>query len=134
MNENNINQVNKNNNVQTNNSGVFLTVIIFAIIMFLGWKFIIQPAAFPSNLQKYGTNAEYYAKKDLGKDCSESELTVEAIEEDDGIYIVKCTTTNTMLRNLYGATFYYGYKPNAAGTSYQHYVGSSISAVYSKLR
>lgn len=134
MNENNVNQVSKNNNVQTNNGGVFLTLIVFGIMIFLGWKFFVQPVFFPSNVQENGWEAEYYAKIDLGKNCSENELTVKAIEENNGIYIVKCTTTNTMLKGLYGSTFYYGYKPNAAGTSYQYHIDTSIGSIYSKLK
>ena len=84
-----------------------------------------------TNVQKYGFSAEFSAKQDLGQYCRENELQVKAIEENDGIYIVKCTTTNQNLIAQYGSsTFYYGYMPSASGSTYRHYTDTSKQKVY----
>lgn len=132
----------KYNNTLTNNvnlnvnrltfSDIFILIVI-VIIIFCFWKYIISPIFFPTNLQLHGRLAETYAKNYLGDDCREDELKVKAIEENNGIYIVECTTTNSDLIILYGSKFYYGYMPSASGNTYKQCAASSISAVYSRL-
>ena len=104
--------------------------IMIALILLGGYK-LFQPVFFPTNVQKYGYSAEFSAKQDLGQYCRENELQVKAIEENDGIYIVKCTTTNQNLIAQYGSsTFYYGYMPSASGSTYRHYTDTSKQKVY----
>lgn len=112
---------------------MLIGIIILGIIIFCGWKFLIQPSFFPTNLQLNGGLAETYAKNYVGEDCREDELKVKAIEENNGIYIVECTTTNSDLIRIYGSKFYYGYMPSASGNTYKQCAATSISAVYSRL-
>lgn len=128
---NNVNNMRPRNNT----FATLMTLVIFGLIIFGVWKFFIQPVFFYDGEKASSYNmAEYYAKKYLGNDVGQTELTVKAVEDKDGIYIVKCITTNSSLKKLYGSTFYYGYKPNARGNAYKQYVGDTIAEVYNKLR
>ena len=105
-------------------------LIMIALILWGGYK-IFQPIFFPTNLQQNGHSAEFYAQRYLEDYCKANELQVKAIEEDNGIYIVKCTTTNQNLIAQYGSsTFYYGYMPSASGLKYYQYADSSKQKVY----
>ena len=132
------NNIGTNNNFQTNQANTIPLVnkIILFIIMVLllwgGYKFF-QPIFFPTNLQKNGQSAEFYAQMYLEDYCKANELEVKAIEEKNGIYIVECKTTNSTLKSLYGSTFYYGYMPSASGLKYTQYVNESKQKVYDSL-
>lgn len=135
------NTIETNNNVNTNstNNNVFTVlfgniILITIIILFIwgAWK-LFQPILFPTNLQKNGYNAEYHAQLYLDNYCKANELKVKAIEEKNGIYIVKCTTTNEYLINKYGSIFYYGYMPSASGLKYYQYADTSKQKVYDRL-
>lgn len=138
------NTVIQNNDCQNNNTKQptvnqpstftkIITIIITIAIIFCSWKFYFQPYLFPNDLQKNGYTAEFYAKNYLGDFCKENELEVKAIEENNGIYIVECKTTNSTLKSLYGSTFYYGYMPMASGNTYKQHADKTISAVYTML-
>ncbi len=127
------------NNIQqpvVNQPSTFTKIVTIAItiaIIFCSWKFYFQPYLFPNDLQKNGYDAEWHAKNYLGDFCKENELEVKAIEVNDGIYIVECKTTNSILKSLYGSTFYYGYMPMADGKTYKQHADKTISAVYTML-
>lgn len=128
---------NLSNQYKKNSNNILIsriTVLLIAIvIIFFAWKYYIQPVFFPNDLQKNGYIAEYHAKNYLGKECRENELEVKAIEENNGIYIVECQTTNSTLITLYGSKFYYGYMPYADNRTYKQYVDTNINNVYSML-
>ena len=132
------NNIGTNNNFQTNQANTIqlknkiILFIIMALLLWGGYKFF-QPIFFPTNLQKNGHNAEFYAQMYLEDYCKANELEVKAIEEENGIYIVECKTTNSTLRSLYGSTFYYGYMPSASGLKYTQYVNTSKQKVYDYL-
>ena len=139
------NGIKTNNNFKANKSNIkplvneiifFITMVfIFIVIVFLLWGGykIIQYLLFPTNLQKNGHSAEFYAQMYLEDYCKANELEVKAIEEKNGIYIVECKTTNSTLKSLYGSTFYYGYMPSASGLKYTQYVNESKQKVYDSL-
>ena len=127
-----------NNTKQTtqNSTSPLMNIISFIIVivlLFCAWKYFVQPTYFPTDLQENGYTAEFYAKNYLGDFCKENELEVKAIEENNGIYVVECKTTNSTLKQLYGSTFYYGYMPMADGKTYKQHSDKTISAVYSML-
>lgn len=127
-----------NNTKQTtqNSTSPLMNIISFIIVivlLFCAWKYFVQPTYFPTDLQENGYTAEFYAKNYLGDFCKENELEVKAIEENNGIYVVECKTTNSTLKQLYGSTFYYGYMPMADGKTYKQHADKTISAVYSML-
>lgn len=131
------NKSNNSYNYSSSNSGnknSFRTVeflIVMALFIFGVYKIVIQPVFFPTNLQLNGHSAEFYAQRYLEDYCKANELEVKAIEENGGIYIVKCTTTNKNLIAQYGSsTFYYGYMPSASGLKYYQYVDTSKQKVY----
>ena len=118
----------------SNNAKLSNIILAIIIILFIWGAWIIfQPILFPTNLQKHGHTAEFYAQCYLEDYCKANELQVKAIEENNGIYIVKCTTTSEYLISQYGSTFYYGYMPSASGLKHYQYADTSKQKVYDRL-
>lgn len=111
-----------------------IPLALIIIIIYMMWELLFRPIFFPNLMDKYERSAEYNAKSFFSTWCYESEIKCNAIEEKDGIIIVKCQTTNQDVIDIYESNIlYYGYKPSSNEINYNYYVSKNKSEVINYL-
>lgn len=123
---------NEENKVIQTKEDLINTIVGLAIFVVIGiilFNFLFGNSSEISSV--LAIEAEVYAKKQLSRqavNAAESEIEFSVADEKDGKCILKCKTTNEILINLYGKTFYFGYSPNI-GNTYNYSIDKSKSVV-----